>query len=95
MKLQIDTKAKTIKVDETIKFEELIKVLNKLLPKEWKSYSLETNSFITWYNPVSWTWRDPWVVPHYPSPIVTYSTGTKLPPLPEVTCSVYNVEVMN
>ena len=47
MKLQIDTTEKVIKVEEQVNFGELVKVLNKLLPKgEWKTYKLETNTVI-------------------------------------------------
>ena len=89
MKIQIDTKAKTIKVEETVKFDELIKVLNKLLPKEWKSYSLETGSVIQWYNPIIW---------HYS----TYPTVSPLPIYDVAvgdgfntgTVNVYNVEAI-
>jgi hypothetical protein len=64
MKLQIDTKARTIKIDENVKFNELIKVLDKLLPKEWKEYTLESNCTITWgtYPVYLWTWREPWTI---------------------------------
>ena len=94
MKIQIDTKAKVIRLEEKVKFDELVKVLNKLLPKEWKEYSLDTNSVIYWSNPIIWHYHyEPW---H--TPIVTYGdngTGKPFPhPLP-VTCEgsgVYNVE---
>ena len=61
MKLQIDTTEKVIKVEEQVNFGELVKVLNKLLPKgEWKKYKLETNTVINWNpNPV-------WTFPTYP-----------------------------
>ena len=53
MRLQIDTSAKTIKVEGTVKFDELIKALKKLLPKEWEEYSLESGTVINWhYYPV-------------------------------------------
>lgn len=90
MKLQIDTKAKTIKVDENVKFDALIKVLNKLLPKEWKDYTLESGIIKWyWYNPIPYTYTSPWRIGD-----VTYGTcgesvdGT-------VTTSVYNIEVAN
>ena len=88
MKLQIDTTAKTIKVDENVKFDELIKVLNKLLPKEWKSYTLESNSIMYWYNPITWIYTDP-------TPIRWEVTcGTTIGGyVPETTTAIYNVEV--
>jgi hypothetical protein len=91
MKIQIDTKAKIIRIDETVKFDELIKVLNKLLPKEWKSYSLETNSFITWYNPIQWTYVNPApLLPYVPfnDPPYKVTCGMTQP----VNSSVYSIE---
>jgi hypothetical protein len=100
MKIQIDTKAKIIRIDETVKFDDLIKVLNKLLPKEWKDYSLETSSVIKWYNPIVWHYYEP-VPSIYPvHPIqpwrigdVTYmplgNGGTTSQPICE---SIYNVD---
>ena len=91
MKLQIDTKAKTIKVDENVKFDALIKVLNKLLPKEWKDYTLETSGIIQWYwyNPIPYTYTSPWTIGN---PIYT-TCGDSVGET--VTTSVYNIEVAN
>jgi hypothetical protein len=90
MKLQIDTKNKTIKVEEKVKFDELIKVLNKLLPKEWKEYSLESGTVINWYQPYQWYYWQP--SPLIPSaPIVKWDVtcGTSAE---TVNNSVYNIE---
>ena len=92
MKLQIDTLAKTIKVDETVKIVELIKVIKKLLPDEWQSYSLETGITFNWYNPIPWYYNQPWTLPAAPA----------FDPY-KVTCdnngysstSIYNVECIN
>jgi hypothetical protein len=99
MKIQIDTKARVIRIDETVKFDELIKVLNKLLPKEWKEYSLETGSIIYWSNPIIWHYQEPWHYPVYPviptSYPLTYGTSSC-----GVQCSgdsnnlVYNIECL-
>jgi len=87
MKLQIDTKAKTIKVDENVKFRDLIKVLKKMLPDEWQDYSLAGSEVIYWYNPIPWYYESPWRIGD-----VTYtSSGESVPST--VTC--YNIEVMN
>ena len=88
MKLQIDTTAKTIKVEGSVKFDDLIKVLNKLLPKEWRSYSLESeHSFIYWADPIPYYPYRPWRIGD-----VTYTaTGESVPST--VTC--YNIEVIN
>jgi len=61
MKLQLDTSEKVIKVEEQVNFGELVKTLNKLLPKgEWKTYKLETNTVINWNQYPVWTY------PNYP-----------------------------
>jgi len=84
MKFQLDTKDKTIKVEGTVNLEELFEVLKKILPNgEWKQFSLESNTTITWVNPIT--------IPYYPyypplpypwwQPSITYSSdgiGTTL-----------------
>ncbi len=54
MKIQLDTGMKTIKVEESVNFGELIETLDRLLPKgEWKKFKLETQTTITnWGNPI-------------------------------------------
>lgn len=61
MKIQIDTTAKTIKMESAAKFSELFEVLEKLLPNDqWKEYTLEANTIIyNWNNPIYIPWR-PW-----------------------------------
>lgn len=67
MKLQIDTSEKTIKVEEQVNFGELVKILNKLLPKgEWKTYKLETNTVINWNQYPVWTYPRG-IYPPYPT----------------------------
>lgn len=65
MKLQLDTINKTIKIEDNVSFQELIDVLEKLLPKgEWKKFTLETSTVIN-------NWSSPIIiektVPRYPS----------------------------
>lgn len=53
MKIQIDTKAKTLKIENDITMSELVEFLDKILPGEWKSYKLETNTVIhQWSQPI-------------------------------------------
>ena len=60
MKIQLDTTNKTIKLEDRVEFSELIKTLNKLLPKgEWKKFTLETHTVIN-------NWASPVVFPLYP-----------------------------
>ena len=101
MKLQIDTKAKTIKTDENVRFDELIKVLDKLLPKEWKSYTLISNCTIQWYNPIPYFPSTLWITPPWGIRDVTYvSQGELVTPTgtgdytTNVMDGVYNVDVV-
>lgn len=78
MKIQLDTTSKTIKIEENVLLSKLITTLNGLLPnKEWKKYTLETNTTIT-------HWTAPYIIkeipvyprPYYPSyPWYYLSTG--------------------
>lgn len=54
MKLQLDTDAKTIKIEGTVKLKKLVETLEKLLPKGlWKEFELENNTKIVgWTNPI-------------------------------------------
>lgn len=54
MKIQLDLDNKTIKLEADVKLSQLIDTLNKLLPnKEWKQYTLQTNTTIHhWSNPI-------------------------------------------
>ena len=75
MKLQIDTSAKVIKIEESVNFGELIEKIKKLLPNEWKDYKLETDTVIQWRNPV--VIQDWPLYPKYPNWWTQpyYSTG--------------------
>jgi len=78
MKLQLDTSAKTIKVDENVNLGDLVKHLDKLLPKDspfghWKEYEIQTNVVINnWSNPII---IDRWQ-PSYPNWITSPYTIT-------------------
>jgi len=90
MKLQLDTTAKTIKVEENVKLDELVKMLEKILPKEeWKKYTLQTNVIIErWSNPIYI--RE---YPYYIYPWVTTSTyQVATLNSDKLTTGVYNIE---
>lgn len=81
MKLQLDTTAKTIKVEGIVNLNELFIALRKLLPEGlWKKFSLESNTTIVWTTPVT-------VHPFYPyfpwwtpiPAIITCGPGTTNP----------------
>ena len=54
MKIQLDTKSKTVKLEESVNLGELQEMLEKFLPEnQWKEYKLETNTVINnWSNPI-------------------------------------------
>jgi hypothetical protein len=69
MKIQIDTVAKTLKLDEAVRIDELINLLEAMLPSgRWKEFDLITNVTVNWTNtpivirdyPVypRWPWYD-------------------------------------
>lgn len=88
MRLQIDTTAKTIKVEQNIKLGELVDKLNALFPNnEWYKYTLETNTTIqNWSTPIIVRDYAPRTEPFWKSPFICDGT-------PKVMMkSVYNVE---
>ena len=78
MKIQLDTTGKTIKVEGSVNLNELFEALKKLLPQgEWKEFTLEANTTITWVNPIT---IQPYVYPYHPypwwgSPVITCGTA--------------------
>lgn len=60
MKIQLDTTQKIVKVEGIVNLEALYETLKKLLPRgEWKGFSLEANTTISWVNPIT--------IPIYPT----------------------------
>jgi|SRR6476620_67265 len=99
MNIQVNTTEKTIKLAETVNFKELVEVLDKLLPGEWKEYKLETNTIINnWSNPTI-IYRDHYW-PYYSntSPYITLcnvGTGTvnDLPTFTLDSSGTYNLSI--
>ena len=53
MKLQLDTTAKTIKIEETVNLGEFIEKVEMLLPNgQWKEYKLEVSIINNWTSPI-------------------------------------------
>lgn len=78
MKIQLDTTNKTIKIEENVLLSKLVDTLDSLLPnKEWKKYTLETNTTINhWHEP--YVIRERYREPFWPSsPWITYMSTTK------------------
>lgn len=92
MKIQLDTTAKTIRVEETVNLGELIDALKALLPDNlWKTFKLETSSVIYWSNPIVIERPVyPYVNPYYPTPLpwITYTDVN----VPHIESGVYNVQ---
>jgi len=88
MKIQIDTKEKTIKIEESVNLGEMCKVLDKLLPKEWKTYSLVSGSILYWTSPTIWYYHDP----------IPFTPTITLPNPYAISCggttSCYNIEAV-
>lgn len=97
MKIQIDTTAKTIKVEGNINLSDLFDALQKLLPEEeWKNFSLQAVTVIEWVNPITIPYVPyvPYVptqpyVPWYGSPIITCGTFTDY----TLNSGVYNIQI--
>lgn len=94
MKIQLDTKAKTIKIEEDVKLKDFIAILDKLLPKkEWLKFTLETHTVINnWSNPIiirddSWYRRPWWSGSSNDYEVSNNTNGLKM------QAGVYNVEV--
>ena len=61
MKLQIDTTAKTIKVEGAVNLKELMDAVKKFFPDEqWKDYSLEGSTVWTYIPPYTWSYTTPY-----------------------------------
>lgn len=79
MKIQIDTKAQTIQIEESVNLEEFFKMMKKLFPQdEWKGYRLmPVKKIQNWHNPIVIDRQPiiidrPWTVPYTP---YFYGTG--------------------
>ena len=87
MKIQIDTKNKRIKLEDDVKLKELIDFLDKILPDEWKNFTLETHTTINnWTNPI---YIQP-TTPSFPNPLWTCTSGTS-----ELNDGIYNITTSN
>lgn len=72
MKLKLDTKNKTIEIEEAVNIGELLQTLKRLLPNnDWKKFTLETTVIQNWSNPIYIDrWRRPFDT--YPRPTPWY-----------------------
>lgn len=70
MKLQLDTVAKTIRLEEATILGEFFAAIDLMFPDDaWKEFKIETNTIINWSRPVVINpftpyvpWNQPWYV---------------------------------
>ena len=100
MKIQLDTSNKIIRVEQNSNFGELIKYLDKLLPKNsplgyWKDFTLETNTVIyNWSSPIVYDWGYPFYTPTFCPATTPFVTGdTILGNAGTVETTVFNFEL--
>lgn len=77
MKIQLDTKAKVIRLEDKVLLKDLVVTLEKLLPKkEWHTFTLETDTVINgWSLPIITREYKPWTYPWYISENTHYANG--------------------
>jgi len=107
MKLQLDTTAKTIKLEEGVLLGEFFEKIMVILPNDsWKEFKLLAETKIEWINPYPIIIKEiqPWVYPSYPVypvyptyPWITWygTTGEARGEIPAYTynAGVYNIDI--
>jgi len=99
MKIQIDTVAKTIKVESDVKLKELITSLKTMFPnKEWEDFVLTTNTIIqNWSYPIyveklvpdKSYWENPW---YCESENIAISKATPINEMYKLAEGIFNIE---
>ena len=89
MRLQLDTKEKVIRLEESVNLAEFFENIKELLHDgSWREYRLETNCTINWATPI--------VVKEYPyrptSPWITYGPDAPTT-INSTTECIYNVKI--
>lgn len=76
MKLQIDTDNKIIRIENQIKFDDLIKTLEALLPNDqWREYMLDTTVINNFSYPITLpTIPSPSPYPYYGGDMIYYTS---------------------
>jgi hypothetical protein len=101
MKIQLDTTAKTIKVEESVNLGSLTETLERLLPNgAWKEFKLEANVQINWANPIiidryypPYHYWQPWYTTNGMDLTVQCDGGGSFQP--NLQNGVYNCHVLN
>jgi hypothetical protein len=97
MKIQLDTAAKTIRVEDVVDLGEFFEIIQRLLPDgTWREFKLEPRPIIDWTNPII---IEPYV-PYTPLPYVPYTPYPTFPwwQQPITVCDglisgTYNIQV--
>lgn len=101
MKLQLDTVSKTIKIEESVKLDELFHTLEAMLPNDqWKEFTLDITYITNWASPV--IIQPPIIWPQQP-PANPYVQPWQIPQPWYTTCGdkvdlnngIYNVQVQS
>jgi len=93
--MQLDTVSKTIKLEENIKLDTLVKKLSKLLPNgEWKTFTLETNTVINnWTSPIIIERFREKYEPLYPWDRLTYASNDAKTADYSLKSGIYSVDL--
>lgn len=90
MKLQLDTKEKVIRLEESVNLGEFTETLKLLLPDGlWKEYRLETNCTVYWSNPIV---VEPYAPYTYPWLTLTEGTAGSPSSYRFTTEGTYNIQ---
>lgn len=93
MKLQLDTKNKTIKVEENVNVEEFYNVISKMFPNDlWKQFTLETNTVINYSPWITWTYKNPYYPGDTISPYPWYTYTSEESGITTVPLAVGDLE---
>ena len=81
MKIQLDTEAKTVTIEETVSLNEFINFIKNILPNSWKQYYLKVSVINNWAYPIvieKGNWPTPyWECPSGDAAITTYNLEYK------------------
>jgi len=95
MKIQLDTTAKLIKVEESVNLKEFFEAIEILLPDGlWKEFKLETQTIINWTNPIVIEPYKPYTnsPPYWQQPWITHTTNNSNGDY-SLNYGIYNVQI--
>lgn len=99
MKLQIDTAAKTIKIEHIVNLGELLTALANMFPDgAWREYSIEPTVIQNWNNPIiinpapAQPFNQPFTPYPWQNPITYGGSTTDILPFQKDLTTVFNVD---